>query len=179
MRPSIFLDRDGVIIENRPDYVRTWADVEFIPGALESLSKIAASDYAIVIVTNQAGIGKGVIPPTVAESINQSIREEIGRHGGRVDGLYVCPHTNTDNCTCRKPKPGMLLQAAHDLDLDLARSWMIGDALTDLEAGRAAGVRALLVLTGRGSEQQSTHGLEGFSDLSAALAHIVQTSPVS
>jgi D-glycero-D-manno-heptose 1,7-bisphosphate phosphatase len=172
MRPTIFLDRDGVIIENRPNYVRSWADVEFIPGVLESLAQIAHSDYAIVIVTNQAGIGKGLVDPQMVADINHQIQREIVRQGGRVDGLYVCPHTDADNCDCRKPKPGMLLQAARDLNLDLSRSWMIGDALTDLQAGQAAGVQTLLVLTGRGSEQQATHQLEGLADLSAALARI-------
>lgn len=178
MRPTIFLDRDGVIIENRPDYVRAWAEVEFIPGVLDALAQIATSDYAIVIVTNQAGIGKGLLTPSLSDSINQKIRDAIGQRGGRVAGLYVCPHTPADNCECRKPKPGLLLQAARELDLDLSRSWMIGDALTDLQAGQAAGVQPLLVLTGRGGEQQAAHRLDGFADLSAALAHIQQLHSV-
>src|SRR5258705_377491 len=158
MRPTIFLDRDGVIIENREAYVRTWQDVEFIPGALAALAQAALSDYAIVLVTNQAGIGKGLIPAEVAESINQRIRAEIERAGGRLDGIYVCPHLVADDCACRKPRPGMLLQAARELDLDLSQSWMVGDALTDMQAGAAAGVRTLLVLTGRGPQHQAAYG---------------------
>jgi D-glycero-D-manno-heptose 1,7-bisphosphate phosphatase len=175
MRPTIFLDRDGVIIENRPNYVRDWAEVEFIPGVLDALAALAGSEFAIVIVTNQAGIGKGLIARAVADSINQKIRDAIVQAGGRVDGIYVCPHTDADQCACRKPKPGLLLQAARELSLDLARSWMVGDALTDLQAGQAAGVQTVLVLSGRGSEQKATHRLDGVADLSTALAQIRQT----
>jgi D-glycero-D-manno-heptose 1,7-bisphosphate phosphatase len=172
MRPAIFLDRDGVIIENRSDYVRTWEDVAFIPGALEALAEISRTEFAIVIVTNQAGVGRGLISETVARSINQSVCEEIVRSGGRVDGMYLCPHTNDDDCECRKPKPGMLLQAAREHDIDLSHSWMIGDALTDLQAGKAAGAQSLLVLTGRGTEQQTLHGLDGYTSVAEALAYI-------
>jgi D-glycero-D-manno-heptose 1,7-bisphosphate phosphatase len=172
MRPTIFLDRDGVIVENREAYVRTWEDVEFIPGALAALAQAANTDYAIVLVTNQAGIGKGLIPADVSESINQRIRAEIEQAGGRVDGIYVCPHTDTDDCECRKPRPGMLLQAARELDLDLSRSWMVGDALTDMQAGQAAGVRTLLVLTGRGSQYQAAYGAECVANVVEALDKI-------
>lgn len=174
MRPGIFLDRDGVIIENRSDYVRSWEDVAFIPGALDALAEMARTEYAVIIVTNQAGVGRGLIPAAVAHSINESICDEIVRASGRVDGLYICPHTKDDNCDCRKPKPGMLLQAAREHDLDLSRSWMIGDALTDLQAGEAAGARPLLVLTGRGEEQKTLHGLEGFASLAEAWTFIQQ-----
>ena len=161
-----------MIIENRSEYVRGWADVVFIPGALAALAEIARSEYAIVIVTNQAGVGKGVISLAEAEAINERVQTEIERTGGRVDGLYLCPHTESDGCECRKPKPGMLLQAARDLDLDLSQAWMIGDAVTDLQAGEAVGARPLLVLTGRGADHQELHGLEGFADLAGALAHV-------
>lgn len=172
MRPTIFLDRDGVIIENREAYVRTWDDVAFIPGALEALAQAAATPYAIVLVTNQAGIGKGVIPVEVSQGINDRIRQTVEQAGGRLDGIYVCPHTDQDDCECRKPRPGMLLQAARELDLDLSQSWMVGDALTDMEAGKAAGVRTLLVLTGRGPQFQAAYGAECVADVAAALAQI-------
>ncbi|MBM4424376.1 MAG: HAD-IIIA family hydrolase [Chloroflexi bacterium] len=176
LRPAIFLDRDGVIIENRSGYVRSWADVSFIPGALNALAGAAVSPFAVVIVTNQAGVGRGLISLASAESINKGVRDEILRAGGRVDGLYLCPHTDEDNCECRKPRPGMLLRAARELGLDLSRSWMIGDAVTDVQAGEAAGARSLLVLTGRGAEHRALHNLEGFADLSEALAYIRQNS---
>lgn len=172
LRPAIFFDRDGVIIENRANYVRSWGDVSFIPGALAALARLASTGFAVVIVTNQAGVGHGLIPRAVAETINDGVRAEIVRSGGRVDGLYLCPHIDADHCDCRKPRPGMLLRAARDLGLDLSRSWLIGDALTDLQAGEAAGVRSLLVFTGRGAEQKAIHGLDGFESIVEALNHI-------
>ncbi len=177
MNAAIFLDRDGVIIENRADYVRTWADVAYLPGALEALRRVSALDYRIVIVTNQAGIGHGLIEPAEAERINQRIVADVRAAGGRIDGVYVCPHTPADNCPCRKPAPGLLLAAGRDLGLDMGRSLLIGDALSDLEAGRRAGVgRTALVRTGRGAEQEAlaiAGGLgpgEVYDDLAAALA---------
>ena len=154
MQPAIFIDRDGVIIENRENYVRSWSDVEILPKAVEALRLASASQYKIVIITNQSGIGKGLIPPETARQINRRLLKIIANGGGRIDGVYVCPHTPDDHCACRKPKPGLLLTAAMDLAIELSQSIMIGDALSDIQAGQQAGVAAsILVLTGRGAEQ--------------------------
>ena len=155
MFPAVFLDRDGVIIENRANYVRAWEDVEIFPQALAALARLKNSPFKIVIITNQAGIGHGLIRLQAAAEINRRLIEEIERAGGRIDGLYLCPHRPDEGCSCRKPKPGMILQAAEELDIDLQRSILIGDALTDLQAGIAAGVgQVALVRTGRGAEQE-------------------------
>lgn len=154
MHPAIFLDRDGVIIENRPTYVRSWADVEIFPQALDALAQVKNSSYKIVIVSNQAGVGHGLIPLAVVDEINRRLVEEIEKAGGRIDGVFVCPHTPQDGCNCRKPEPGLLFQAAKTLSIELSRSIIIGDALSDLQAGQAAGVLQIaLVRTGRGFEQ--------------------------
>jgi len=151
---AIFLDRDGVIIENRARYVRSWEDVVFYPRALEALRRLAALPYAVVIVTNQSAVGRGIISRVQAEAINARVVAHIRTQGGRVDAAYLCPHAPQDGCSCRKPQPGLLLQAARDLHLDLARSWMVGDALTDIQAGQAAGVaQTVLVRSGRGAAQ--------------------------
>jgi D-glycero-D-manno-heptose 1,7-bisphosphate phosphatase len=154
MYPAIFLDRDGVIIENRADYVRSWADVWFYPQALEALVQLTCKPFKIVIVTNQSAVGQGLISLRRAQAINEQLVESIAEAGGRIDGVFMCPHVPDDHCDCRKPRPGLLLQAARSLALDLSRSIMIGDALSDLEAGRAAGLaQAALVRTGRGQIQ--------------------------
>nr|MBI2905503.1 D-glycero-beta-D-manno-heptose 1,7-bisphosphate 7-phosphatase [Chloroflexota bacterium] len=176
MRPAIFLDRDGVIIENREAYVRSWQDVAFIPGALDALQGMAATSYAIVIVTNQSGVGRGMLSLETATALNARVVAEIVRAGGRVDGLYLCPHTPEDGCDCRKPRPGMLLQAARELGLDLTRSWMVGDALSDLQAGQAAGAQSVLVLTGRGGMQEIDGQFDKLPDLPAALEYIRRRS---
>ena len=154
MLPAIFLDRDGVLIENRPDYIRDWSQVQIIPDAICVLSHSAIKNYKVVIVTNQSAVGRGLMSLETANEINQLLLDLIHRHGGHIDCLYMCPHSPADGCACRKPKPGLLLQAAQELSLDLSRSWMVGDAWTDLLAGKAAGLRqTILVRTGRGAEQ--------------------------
>jgi D-glycero-D-manno-heptose 1,7-bisphosphate phosphatase len=154
MTPAIFLDRDGVIIRNRPGYVRDWSDVHIYPQAIDILNRVSSLPYRIVVVTNQSAIGRGLVTMSKAQEINQRLRREVQRAGGRIDRIYMCPHSPKDNCDCRKPKPGLLLQAAEELSLDLRRSLMVGDALTDLEAARVAGVPTRgLVRTGRGNGQ--------------------------
>jgi len=154
MYPAIFLDRDGVIIENRPAYVRSWEEVEIFPDAIAALARLVDSPYKIVVITNQAGIGKGLISFQVAADINLRLRQEVAKAGGRIDMIVMCPHKPEDACSCRKPQPGMLLKAAQDLSIDLSQSIMIGDSLTDLQAGNAAGVRSVaLVKTGLGDQQ--------------------------
>ena len=157
MRPAIFLDRDGVIIANRANYVRNWSQVEIYPQALQALARIASLPYAVAIVTNQSGIGRGLIPIEVAREINERLVACVAAAGGRIDGVFMCPHAPADRCDCRKPKPGLLHQACAALQIDLARSILIGDALSDLQAGQAAGVKiTALVRTGRGAEQVLT-----------------------
>lgn len=154
MNPAVFLDRDGVIIRNRENYVRGWKDVEFLPSSLQALKQLSQTSYKIIIVTNQSAIGRGIITMEQAETVNQRIIEEISDAGGRVDGLFICPHTPDDHCFCRKPLPGLILQAAEALSIDLPSSAMIGDALTDIQAGSVAGIKTLiLVKTGRGQKQ--------------------------
>lgn len=184
MHPAIFLDRDGVIIENREQYVRSWPDVTFYPESLLALSKISRSPYKIVIVTNQSAVGRGLISLEDAEGINGRIREVIQEAGGRIDGIFLCPHRPEDGCTCRKPQPGLILRAARELSLDLSQSILIGDALDDLRAGQAANLpRTILVLTGRGKAQSSLAAarslapFEVFDSLLAAIQHLLLSVP--
>lgn len=179
--PAIFLDRDGVIIENRPNYVRSWEDVTIFPQALSVLARLRDLPYQIVIVTNQSVVGRGGISLQAAQAINERLVAQIVEAGGRIDGVFMCPHAPSDRCECRKPRPGLLLQAAQALAIDLSSSWMIGDALTDVMAGKAAGVkRTALVLTGRGMAQTERPEADRISpfavydDLSAALADLLR-----
>jgi D-glycero-D-manno-heptose 1,7-bisphosphate phosphatase len=180
MIPAIFLDRDGVIIENRPAYVRSWADVEIFPLALEALARVKNSGYKIVLITNQAGIGKGLIQPEIAQEINHRLSQEVQKAGGRIDGVFVCPHTPEDGCDCRKPRPGLFFQAEKALSIDLSHSIMIGDTLNDLQAARAAGIeKVALVLTGLGAQQAqypqdtSLSPFPIYNSISEALAELI------
>jgi D-glycero-D-manno-heptose 1,7-bisphosphate phosphatase len=154
MDPAIFLDRDGVIIENVESYVRNLEDVKIFSSSLDALRKLASSPYKIIIITNQSAVGRGIISLQQANEINKKVISTIKDTGGRVDGLFMCPHSPQDRCDCRKPLPGLILQAAEALSLDLNRSIVIGDALSDIQAGQAAGIpHNILVKTGRGSVQ--------------------------
>ena len=165
MYPALFLDRDGVIVENRPDYIRSWADVYIFPQALEALIKVQIAPYKIIIVTNQSVVGRGIISLSVAEAINQRLVAEIEAAGGRIDAVLMCPHAPEEDCNCRKPRPGLLHQAAKLFSIDLENSILVGDALSDLLAGQAAGVqKVVLIRTGRGNAQ-------------ADLAHTALTTP--
>jgi D-glycero-D-manno-heptose 1,7-bisphosphate phosphatase len=155
--PAIFLDRDGVLIENKPDYVRDWSQVSIFPDAIRALANSTLDNHKIVIVTNQSAVGRGIISLETAEAINHRLVDLIRGRGGKIDGVYLCPHGPDDGCDCRKPMPGLLLRAARELSLDLKRSWMIGDAWSDVQAGQAADVRGTIILkTGRGANQLST-----------------------
>jgi D-glycero-D-manno-heptose 1,7-bisphosphate phosphatase len=160
---AIFLDRDGVLIENRSEYVREWSHVKIFPEAIKALSRL--HDYKVVIVTNQSAIGRGLISLEIADEINKQLIDVIKENKGKIDGVFMCPHAPSDQCNCRKPNPGLLLQAAKELSLDLSQSWMIGDAWSDLLAGKAAGVRGVVLLkTGRGNDQLSQPQPESLAD---------------
>jgi D-glycero-D-manno-heptose 1,7-bisphosphate phosphatase len=178
-RPALFLDRDGVLIENCSNYVRSWADVEILPGAIEALAAVREAPWHIVLVTNQSAVGRGLISYNQVESINNQFLSTVSEAGGRIDATYICPHSPDAGCDCRKPRPGLLLRAAKERDIALAQSIMIGDALTDIQAGQAAGVRsAVLLRTGRGAEQERLPAVVDlppflvFDTLAAALATI-------
>ena len=184
MIPAIFLDRDGVIVENRSDYILSWEDIEIFPQAIHALSRPQIARYLIVIITNQSPIGRGLLSQTVADEINERLLVEIRAAGGRVDGLFLCPHSPADHCSCRKPLPGLILRAADQLSIDLGQSILIGDAVTDLKAGMAAGIKTLaLVKTGRGAEQAKflyeEAGLSNacvFNDLSEAISLLLENN---
>jgi D-glycero-D-manno-heptose 1,7-bisphosphate phosphatase len=154
--------------------------VAFLPGALEALAGLARSrpGWRVIIATNQSAVGRGLVAVETVRAINDHVVARVGAAGGRIDGVYVCPHRPDESCPCRKPAPGMLLQAAAEWDLDLAASAMIGDAVTDVQAALAAGVRPILVRTGLGAAQAAAVARLGLEplvapDLAAALRQVL------
>ncbi|HIE37908.1 MAG TPA: D-glycero-beta-D-manno-heptose 1,7-bisphosphate 7-phosphatase [Anaerolineae bacterium] len=180
MHRAVFIDRDGVICRNRDDHVKSWEEFVFLPGALEALARLASLDLRIVVITNQAVINRRMVPMEVVEEIHARMVRAIEAAGGRVDRVMYCPHRPEEHCACRKPQPGLLLMAAEELGLDLSRCYLVGDAQTDMQAGRAAGCRRYLVLTGRGRKQLIQcwlSGERGFAvvpNLSAAVDAILR-----
>jgi D-glycero-D-manno-heptose 1,7-bisphosphate phosphatase len=150
---AVFLDRDGVINENRPDHVKSWSEFRFLPGAPEAVARLSRAGIRVFIITNQAIINRGMVSRSTVDQINRRMIREIRRAGGRIDGVAYCPHRPDEHCTCRKPQPGLLLTLAARYALDLREAVVIGDALSDIEAALAAGCQAILVMTGRGRDQ--------------------------
>jgi D-glycero-D-manno-heptose 1,7-bisphosphate phosphatase len=156
-KPAMFFDRDGVVIE-MVDYLSRIDQVALVPGVGTAIADLNRAGIPVVIVTNQSGIARGLLTEADLRGIHTHLTALLAREGARVDAIYYCPHhpdigdaRYRRRCECRKPAPGMLVQAARDLGLDLARSAFIGDHATDLEAGRRAGIgHSILVLTGHG-----------------------------
>lgn len=158
-RPAVFLDRDGTLTAEA-EWVTTSRELELLPFAAEAIVVLRRAGYAVVLATNQSAVARGFVTEAGLAEIHAHMREELARDGAEVDGVYVCPHHPTEGfppyrreCECRKPKPGMLLAAARDLGLDLAASWVVGDAERDLQAGAAVGARGILVATGKGRSE--------------------------
>jgi len=151
-RPAIFLDRDGVIIENRADYCRSWEEVVILPGALQALARAQGTSYAVVIITNQSAVGRGLLKPGALDDIHQRMLAACAESGIVIEAVFVCPHAPGDGCACRKPRPGLLLQAMAALGEPPERCLAIGDGYEDLQAANEAGVPFVLVRTGRGRE---------------------------
>lgn len=151
-QPGIFLDRDGTVISDT-GYIGDPELVEFLPGVFPALSRFQEAGYRLIVISNQSGIGRGVITQEQYELVAQRIAEGLAEHGIRVV-TYYCPHSPDDRCGCRKPNPFLLLRATQDLDIDLSRSYMIGDRITDVEAGAAAGCKTILL--GEASIQESS-----------------------
>ena len=128
---TIFLDRDGVINENREDYVKSWSEFPFLPGSREAIAKLTKAGHRIVVCTNQAGIARGSVSMKTVDEINFRMMTSISEVGGRIEKVYYCPHGKNEDCACRKPRPGMLLRARDELDLDMLDAVFIGDSITD------------------------------------------------
>ncbi|HEV3474444.1 MAG TPA: HAD family hydrolase [Actinomycetota bacterium] len=179
MRAAVFLDRDGTLIEER-GHLGDPNDVVVLPGVPDALRTLAGGGFALVVATNQAGVARGLFTEADVDAVNRRIAEVLGEQGIRLDGWYFCPHHPdlTGPCQCRKPGPGMLLAATQDLNLDLQRSWMVGDHPTDVQAGQAAGARPIMVRTGHGMLPGAKHdpgpGVPVVDDLVAAAEIILR-----
>lgn len=174
--PAVFLDRDGTLTED-PGYLHDPAHVRLLPGAVEALGRLKAHGFVTVIVTNQSGIGRELFTEADFLKVHARLMELLGP--GLIDGMYFCGDHPEHATHRRKPGTGMLLEAARDLRLDLARSWMIGDRGSDIAAGRSAGARSVLVLTGEGMRANADGAEFVANDLVAAVEFILKHSDAS
>jgi len=176
-KPAIFLDRDGTLIEER-HYLSDPSQVALFPGAVEALRQLARAGYALVIVTNQSGIGRGLFTEDQLRDVHRHLAETLAAAGIRIDGIFHCPHAPAEACDCRKPSPGLVHRACADLDLDPARSFVIGDKPADVALGVRVGARPILVLTGYGETSMRDPAVAASSahiaqDLAAAARHVL------
>lgn len=157
MKPeSVFLDRDGVVNEELWDYVKYPSEFKLLPGSARAIRLLNEEGIPAIVVSNQGGVAKGYYAEEAVKQIHQLMQEQLERVRAHLDGIYYCPHhpegkgVYRQDCCCRKPSPGMLKKAASDFNLNLKECWMIGDKMTDIEAGKKAGCKTILVLTGYG-----------------------------
>jgi D-glycero-D-manno-heptose 1,7-bisphosphate phosphatase len=144
---TVFLDRDGVINEPPPDpgWVMRWKDFRFARGALDALKRLHEANFTVAVVTNQSCVRRGLADLATIQNINEQMVQAVAEAGGRIAGVYFCPHIDGDLCECRKPKPGLIDQAASDLGLDPSRAFLVGDSERDILAGQARGCTTLFV----------------------------------
>lgn len=151
LRPAVFIDKDGTLVENVP-YNIDPGRITFTPHAMQGLRLLSQHGYPLVVVSNQPGVALGYFDEAALAGLRMVLMVRLASHGVRLAGFRCCPHAPDAGCSCRKPAPGLLLQAAADLNLDLKRSWMVGDILDDVEAGHRAGCRSVLLDVGNETE---------------------------
>ncbi|OGW84681.1 MAG: hypothetical protein A2987_06515 [Omnitrophica bacterium RIFCSPLOWO2_01_FULL_45_10] len=150
----IFIDRDGVINKDpggwtEHNYVTRWEDFHFLPGAMEGIRRLNDSGYEIIIISNQAGVSKGIYTERKLKSVTEKMLTAIKKSGGRIRNIYYCTHQDSDACDCRKPKTGLFRRAEEEMGIKTAGSYFIGDGRVDVEAGKRAGLKTILVLSGK------------------------------
>jgi D-sedoheptulose 7-phosphate isomerase len=175
-RPVLFLDRDGIVNE-RPaphQYITRWEDFRFTPGIVDTLRQVQALGYALVILTNQQGVGKGLLTADALAGIHAAMMRELAAQGVTIDGVYACPHRETEGCGCRKPKPGLIHRALNETSylVDVPGSYLLGDSETDVVAGRAGGLQTILLASPGGSvpRTEATHTITFLPDVLPILA---------
>lgn len=146
----VILDRDGVINEDSPDYIKSADEFVLIPGSVEAIVRLNQAGFAVAVATNQSGLGRGLFDLDDLEAMHEKLNAAVNEAGGEIAGIFYCPHTPEDDCLCRKPKAGLLDAIAAELDITLDNVPVIGDSRRDLEAGLARGCSPVLVRTGKG-----------------------------
>jgi len=142
---TVFVDRDGVINQERSDYVKSISELEIYPNVAKNIKLLKDAGFLVIVITNQSAVNRGIITHEIVSQIHDSIQDHLKKYGTFLDGFYYCPHTPNENCNCRKPKPGLLQQAILELNIDLNSSWMIGDSDSDIEAADSVGCKAIKI----------------------------------
>ena len=142
---TVFLDRDGVINQERSDYVKSILELEIYPNVAKNIKLLKDAGFLVVVITNQSAVNRGIVTPEMINQIHNSIQNHLKKYGTFLDGFYYCPHIPNENCNCRKPKSGLLEKAILELNIDLNSSWMIGDRDSDIEAANSIGCKSIKI----------------------------------
>lgn len=171
----IILDRDGVINEDSPNYIKSPSEWHPINGAIEAIAQLTKAGHTVVVATNQSGVGRGYYSMETLKAIHAKMCQHVEAAGGKINKIYYCPHTPDDQCACRKPKPGMLLQIQKDFSDLFHSAILVGDSARDIMAAHAAGCQAVLVRTGNGPKALKALDIKipVYDDLAAFSHHIV------
>lgn len=172
----VILDRDGVINEDSDEYIKSVAEFHPIPGSLEAIARLSQAGYRVFIASNQSGIGRGLFDYDALFAMNDRLLQLVAEAGGRIDGIEFAPDHPDAATPMRKPSPGMLRDLARRLQIDLTDIAFVGDSVSDLQAAQAAGARAVLVRTGKGTQSERKHALEGvevYDDLAAFVGALL------
>jgi len=148
LKRVVFLDRDGVINRDSPNYIKSWAEFEFLPSSLEAIARLTRHGATCIVITNQSAVNRGLISRSRLEEMHQRMQTAIHAAGGVITDIFYCPHTPEEGCECRKPKPGLIHQACRAYPIDLSVAVMVGDSARDIECGRRAGCGRTLLITG-------------------------------
>lgn len=171
------LDRDGVINEESCEYIKTPDEWIALPGSLEAIAQLNQAGHQVVVATNQSGIARGLFTEETLKQIHYKMENELAKAGGRLDGIFYCPHHPNDHCLCRKPQPGLLFQIAEQFNINLSQNAVfIGDAMRDIEAALSAQCPAILLETGMGKQTiKNNPGLTvpTFSNLAVAVSKLI------
>jgi D-glycero-D-manno-heptose 1,7-bisphosphate phosphatase len=179
----VILDRDGTINEDRDDFVKSPDEWVPIPGALEAIARLNHAGWHTVVATNQSGLGRGTFDMSTLNAMHTKMNQMLAKQGGRIDAVFFCPHAPEDNCSCRKPLPGLFEQIGERFGVDLADVPVVGDSLRDLQAGAAVGCRPHLVRTGKAAQLDDAQiaqlcgqvaGTQVHADLKAFAEFLIQ-----
>jgi D-glycero-D-manno-heptose 1,7-bisphosphate phosphatase len=176
VKAAAFLDRDGTLLDD-PGYLGDPAKVRLLPGVIDALRRLEQMGIARVVVTNQSGIGRGLLQAEQVREVHREVDRQLAQAGASVDAWYFCPHAPDAQCDCRKPGIGMHQEAARDLGIDLTSSWCVGDRMSDVLAADGIGARAVLVLTGDGprhADEARAAAIPVVADLGAAVSWIAR-----
>ncbi len=154
----VILDRDGVINEDSDDYIKSPEEWQPIEGSLEAIRQLKKAGYRVAVASNQSGLARGLFDRAALDAIHAKMEGLLAQRGVTLDGIYYCPHGPNDNCLCRKPKPGLLLQIGKAFNVDLKQAWFVGDSFSDIQAARLAGAKPVLLRTGKGMRTLEKYG---------------------